>query len=102
MSPKEEAIRLLKARYSESFAITINMEKGQAYLFLVKLGLWSLVATFTKRDLPAGSEFGLSSVLHRIESAMRERDSLQERLDSSVEKSLGRIKKKMEDFSQPG
>lgn len=100
MSTKEVAIRMLKEKYSESFAITINSEKGQAYLFLVKLGLWALVTTFTKNDMPAGSEFGLSETLRAIESAMSgENESLLERLDSSVEKALSRIRKKVEEFS---
>jgi hypothetical protein len=100
MSSKEPAIRLLKERYSESFAVTFDREKGQGHLFLVKLGLWSLVFTFTKRDFVASSQkFEISEVLQIIEDALTGKNELiQKKLDDSVKKSLERIKDKVSQF----
>lgn len=102
MSSKEPSIRLLRERYSESFAVTLDAEKGQAYLFLVKLGLWSLVYTFTKKEIPSES-FGLSQVLQIIEDAMSGKNiAMRSRLDESVKKALDRIKEKVDEFSLGG
>ncbi len=102
MSSKDPAIRLLRERYSESFAITTDSVKGQAYLFLVKLGLWSLVATFTRRDYTGVSkDFGIPEGLQIIEEALTGKNSVMlERLDSSVQKALARIKTKVDQFKK--
>jgi hypothetical protein len=50
MSLKEPALRMLRERYAESFAVTSGKD-NQIHLFLVKLSLWGLVRTFVPRDI---------------------------------------------------
>jgi hypothetical protein len=105
MSPKEPAIRLLKERYSESFAFTGGSRENQVHLFLIKLGLWSLVLTLTPRDLkyikPDVREIEMPDALRVIEDALSGKNPIvAERLDESVKKSLERIKKKLQEFKR--
>ncbi len=107
MSVKEAAIRMLKERYSESFALTKGSREGQVHLFLVKLGMWALVLTFTPRDLriqpeAQNIEFGMTGVLNLIELALNGKDeALREKLDRGVQRALERIQMKIERFKQP-
>jgi hypothetical protein len=105
MSPKEPAIRLLKERYSESFAFTGGSRENQVHLFLIKLGLWSLVLTLTPRDLkyikPDVRDIEMPDALRVIEDALSGKNPIvAERLDESVKKSLERIKKKLQEFKR--
>lgn len=100
MSAKEPAIRLLRERYSESFAITADASRGQTYLFLIKTGLWALVSTFTKRDYNGDSlSFGVSETLEIIQSAIEGRDSpALSRIDACVKNALERVQRKVAEF----
>ena len=83
LSLNEPALRLLHERYSESFAITRNKE-NQVHLFLIKVGLWSLVWTFTSKDF-GSDKIEVSNVLDRIESTMKNEDpEFLAKLDPSV------------------
>lgn len=103
MSMKEPAIRMLKERYSESFALTVGPQKKQIHLFLIKLGLWSLVWTFASKNnnttlVSDGKEatFGIDEALLIIESAMKgENQEMQRKLDDSVSRALERMKSKL-------
>ena len=100
MSDKEPAIQKLRKRYSESFAIT----KGSGHrihLFLIKLGLWSVVWTFTPRDLGENLErITVEQTLKLIDDEMNAQNSLfVSKLDASVSKALNRIEKKAREFS---
>ncbi|MHB1868461.1 MAG: hypothetical protein ACYCPP_05890 [Nitrososphaerales archaeon] len=98
MSSKEPALNLLRERYSETFALTKGNEK-QVHLFLVKVGMWSLVWTFTPRDVNREEEIGLDEVLQRIESTLKGGSpEFLARLDASVQKAKDRIKNKAEQF----
>lgn len=105
MSSKEPAIRLLKERYSESFAFTFGTREKQVHLFLIKLGLWSLVLTFTPRDLEyidaKTEKIEIDDALRIIEDSLSGRNpAMTERLDASVKKSLERIKKRLDEFKK--
>jgi len=98
MSSKEPALRLLKERYSETFAVTQANER-QIHLFLVKIGMWSLVWTFTPRDVNKEDEIGIDDTLQRIERTLKGGDpEFLARLDASVLKAKDRIKNKAEQF----
>ena len=101
MSEKEPAIRMLRQRYSESFALTQGSMQGQVHLFLIKLGMWALVWTFTGRDTGSVSEtekFGIEDALQIIESTFKgESDSLQKKLDKAVSQALERIQSKLDE-----
>lgn len=101
MSTKEPAIRFLRERYSESFAITVDSSKGQTYLFLIKIGLWALVSTFTKRDYKGISQnFGIPETLEIIENAMENKDpNMLRRIDGSVKIAIQRIQRKISEFN---
>ena len=101
MSTKEPAIRLLNEKYSESFAVTSGARKNQVHLFLIKLGMWALVWTFTSSDLPVDSTHGIptSQVLQLIESALTGKDpKMKEKLDRAVSLALLRVKKMAEEL----
>lgn len=109
MSVKEPAIRLLKERYSESFAVVPGLNKTQIHLFLVKLGMWSLVWTFTPRDIGKEEEtnpvpaFGISQVLAMIEEAMKGKDpALLEKVNKSVDAAIARIRSRTRDSGSSG
>jgi hypothetical protein len=100
MSLKEPALRLLRERYSETFAITVNREKKQVHLFLIKFGLWSLVRTFVPKDL-VSEEIEISGVLGLLENALNESDSgksLLVSLDNSVKAAKERILSKAQEY----
>lgn len=106
MSTKEPAIRMLKERYSESFAITQGAREGQVHLFLIKLGMWALVWTFTAKDIiaePSSSvevKFDIQDALTTIESALSGGDvDFQQKLDHAVSKALQRIRSKIDDVN---
>jgi hypothetical protein len=97
MSLKEPALKLLHERYSESFALTRVNEK-QVHLFLVKVGLWSLVWTFVPRDVGTDN-IQIDQALLFIENAMKKENPFVAKLDSSVAKAKERIGKKISEFS---
>jgi len=98
LSLKEPALRMLRERYSETFAITFNREKKQIHLFLIKYSLWALVRTFVPKDV-CSVEISVPRVLELIESALTKSDSvLLSSLDSSVEKARLRLVSKAEEF----
>lgn len=99
MSSKEPAIQGLKERYSESFAFT----KGsgmRVHLFLIKFGLWSLVWTFTPRDLGTSfSEMSVDDTLGLLENSLEGHDNVfLSKLDSAVLKAKTRIQLKAVQF----
>lgn len=99
MSPKEPAIRLLRERYSESFAVVPGTGQ-RIHLFLVKVGLWALVRTFVPKDMGrAGETITLEDSLVLIENTLTEKNpELLESLDASVAKAKSRIANKTEQF----
>jgi hypothetical protein len=99
LSLKEPAIRMLKERYSETFAVTHGSNGNQIHLFIIKERMWALVWTFTPRDVSDSSykskEFGLDVALFVIEDAMTGRNtSMLEKIDRSVRNACDRIKAK--------
>lgn len=96
MSPKEPAIKLLRQRYSESFALTSGKER-QVHLFMIKVGLWSLVYTFTPRDVSSDS-IDIGAVLSLIEKSITSESQFVLKLDNSVERARDRIKNKVDAF----
>ena len=106
MSTKEPAIRMLKERYSESFAITQGAREGQVHLFLIKLGMWALVWTFTAKDVSTESrpsvevKFDIQDALKAIESALSGGNlDFQQKLDHAVSNALQRIRSKIDDVN---
>jgi hypothetical protein len=99
MSLKEPALRLLKARYSETFAITQGAET-RVHLFLVKMGLWSLVWTFSPRDFQTNDKrVETVDVLQLIEKSLSgENAKFLEKLDDSVAKATKRIENKVKRY----
>lgn len=99
MSLKEPALRMLRERYSESFAITKGAER-RVHLFMVKVGLWSLIWTFTPRDLDSVSKkLEIDEVLDFLEISLRHGNTdFAKRLDSSVAKARERIERKAGKF----
>lgn len=103
MSLKEPALRMLKERYSESFALTQGIKQSQIHLFMIKTGMWALVWTFTPKDSPEPSidrgKFGLDEALHVIEEAMLGKNKgMLEKLDRGVSNALERIRVKTNEF----
>ncbi len=99
MSLKEPALRLLRERYSETFAITSSQEK-QIHLFLIKYGLWSLVRTFVPKDFNS-EKIEISDVLSLIENALNGFENekpLLVSLDSTVKAARERISSKAREF----
>lgn len=97
LSPKEPAIKLLKERYSESFALT-NGKENQVHLFLIKVGLWSLVYTFTPRDV-SSEKIDIPTVLLFLENSIVAGSSFVSKLDSAVSKACERIRQKIEMYN---
>ncbi|MHB8568137.1 MAG: hypothetical protein ACYC7D_12030 [Nitrososphaerales archaeon] len=102
MSPKEPAIKLLTERYSESFALTFGSER-RVHLFLVKIGLWSLVYTFVFKEAARSEKSGtMLKALFAIKRALSGEDqNLANKLDKSVEAARVRIKEKVAKFESP-
>ncbi|MGI0080250.1 MAG: hypothetical protein ACRECH_11550 [Nitrososphaerales archaeon] len=100
MSTKEPAIRLLRERYSESFAITVSASMGQTYLFLIKTGLWALVSTFTRRDYNGDSQhFGVPETLEIIGNTLEgKNENSLARMDTCVKNAIERIQRKIAEF----
>ena len=103
MSLKEPALRMLKERYAESFAVTSGKE-NQIHLFLIKLSLWALVRTFVPRDIDVSAKsIRIDDVLPLIESALNGSNvELLESLDASVSKARFRIRAKGQEFGVGG
>ncbi len=97
ISSKEPALHLLRERYSESFAITKG-SGDRVHLFLIKIRMWSLVWTFTSREM--GSNADINSVLKYLESAPARNPQFMEKLDASVSKAKKRIEAKANEFSR--
>jgi hypothetical protein len=108
MSTKEPAINMLKERYRESFAITKGIREGQVHLFLIKQGMWSLVWTFTARDLDRlnfieTKRFEIRDALKILESELSKENSIfLKKLDLGVSNALNRIQSKIEQIKRPG
>jgi hypothetical protein len=105
MSTKEPAIRLLKERYSESFAFTVGARQNQVHLFMIKLGLWSLVMTFTPRHLSdaaaPGGKIEIEDVMLLVEKALSgDNSALADKLDSAVKGAEARIASKLREFNK--
>lgn len=97
MSVKEPALRLLRERYSETFAISSGREK-QIHLFLIKYSLWALVQTFVPKDI-SSEKIAVGDVLSLIENALNGSDAkLLASLDSSVGRARLRIEAKREEY----
>lgn len=97
MSLNEPALKMLHERYKETFAITQRNEK-QVHLFLIKIGLWSLVWTFTPRD--SGSDkIEIRFVLDLLERTLKGESEFLSKLDASVVRANGRIGKKKDEFA---
>jgi hypothetical protein len=103
LSPKEPAIRKLKERYSDSFAVVPGLRKGQVHLFLIKYGLWALVETLTPRDF--GQQSGstdIAKALRWLEKTLNSFDgSRLDRLDQFVRKAKERIQNRADEFHYP-
>jgi len=98
MSSKEPALNLLRERYSDTFALTRHNDK-QVHLFLIKVGLWSLVWTFTPRDFGSDA-VEIWQVLDRVENTLKNGDpEFLAKLDAAVAKANERIKNKVDEFS---
>jgi hypothetical protein len=101
MSLKEPAVKMLRQRYSESFAFTEGSRQGQVHLFLIKFGMWALVWTFSPKDRGSRSDskFLIGDALQIVESIMKgENISLQERLDKAVSQAQQRIQSKFDEL----
>jgi hypothetical protein len=99
MSTKEPALKLLRDLYGETFAIT----KGSAtrvHLFLVKFGLWSLVWTFTPRDLEIESHsLEIDQVLTHVEKSLNGANPVfKVNIDKAVQKSKMRIEMRRKEY----
>lgn len=103
MSLKEPALRMLRERYSESFAVTLGKE-NRIHLFLIKLSLWALVRTFVPKDIDQSAKsIRIGDALSLIENALNgSNPELLESLDTSVSKARSRIAAKAEEFGARG
>jgi hypothetical protein len=104
LSLKEPALRLLRDRYSETFAVTFTRDKKQVHLFLIKYSLWALVRTFVPKDL-SSQEITVPDVLELIENALNDSENeLLRSLDASVERARSRLDLRAREFgvSQKG
>lgn len=91
MSIKEPAIRLLRHRYEETFALTYGND-GRIHLFLIKVGLWSLVYTFVFKNATKSEQIPMA--LDRITIALDGRD---EQFASKLDKAVLEAKKRIEE-----
>ena len=99
MSTKEPAIRFLKERYDETFALTYGSE-GRIHLFLIKVGLWSLVYTFVFKNVAKSEQIPMA--LDRISIALDGRDKeFATKLDKAVFEAKKRIEEKISRFKRP-
>jgi len=103
MSLKEPALRMLRERYTESFAVTSGKE-NQIHLFLIKLSLWALVRTFVPKDIDQSAKsIRIGDVLSLIENALNGSNAeLLGSLDTSVSKARSRITAKAQEFGVSG
>jgi hypothetical protein len=106
LSLKEPSIRMLKERFSETFAITRGKNGNQIHLFIIKAGMWALVWTFTPREFSdsgdISAEFGLGPVLVLIEDALSGRNErMLQKIDRAVHNALERISAKIDEFNLP-
>jgi hypothetical protein len=103
MSLKEPALRMLRERYSESFAVTSGKE-NQIHLFLIKFSLWALVRTFVPKDIDQqASGIRMNDALSLVENALNgSNPELLESLDLSVTKARSRITEKADGFGVRG
>ena len=98
LSPSEPALKMLNGRYHETFALTMRPRVKQVHLFLIKVGLWSLVWTFTPSDVTSET-IDLDKVLQLIEECEKpENQNFLQKLDLSVARAKDRIKKKAEEL----
>ena len=96
MSTKEPAFRLLTDRYNETFALTFGNE-GRVHLFLIKVGLWSLVYTFVFKNAVKPEQ--ISMALEHITTALNGRDKeLAGKLDKAVFEARKRIEVRIARF----
>ncbi|HZW55011.1 MAG TPA: hypothetical protein VFF30_01850 [Nitrososphaerales archaeon] len=102
MSPSDPALRLLKNRYSESFALT-NGGDHRVHLFLIKVGMWALTWTFVFKPISDEDKLGqIRAALAKIEDALSGHDPLfLEKLDGAVSNARQRIKKRANQFGLP-
>ena len=97
MSLKEPAIRLLKERYSESFAFTKGTDK-RIHVFLIRIGLWALVYTFTPKDI-SRSNLDMADALTLVEDSLVGRNDLfKERLDTAIRNATSRLQQMTDTF----
>jgi hypothetical protein len=103
MSLKEPALKMLRERYLESFAVTAGKE-NQIHLFLIKTSLWALVRTFVPKDIDKTAKtIRIAQALSLIENALNgSNPELMESLDASVSKARSRITAKAEEFGARG
>jgi hypothetical protein len=99
MSLKVPALRLLRARYSETFAISRGTQ-SRVHLFLVKVGLWSLVWTFSSRDVQTVEKrMETEDVLRLIEKSLSGENAMfLEKLDASVARATKRIEDRVKTY----
>ena len=97
MSQKEPAIRLLFQTYSESFAFTKGSD-DRVHLFMIKLGLWVLVWTFSSKDFDERSST-IATALTLVEKCLTgQNDGFKQRLDKAVVRAQSRLKEKIARF----
>jgi hypothetical protein len=98
MSIKEPGLRLLHERYGDTFAVTKGTH-SRVHLFMIKVGLWALVYTFTPKDLGGGERrMEITDVLNLLEQSMSNGSSLGQKIDESVKRAKDRIRIKAQEF----
>ena len=97
MSPSEPAINLLRERYKESFAF-VNGTEHRVHLFLIKVGLWSLVWTFVFKEIAQENRYAmLRAALDRTHAALTGKEpAFLEDLDNAVKNATERTGKMLE------
>jgi hypothetical protein len=97
MSPSEPAISLLRERYKESFAF-VNGTEHRVHLFLIKVGLWSLVWTFIFKEIVQEDRYSmLRASLDRTHAALTGKEpTLLDDLDNAIKNAEERIGKMLE------
>ena len=97
MSPSEPAINLLKERYKESFAF-VNGTEHRVHLFLIKVGLWSLVWTFVFKEIPQEDRYVMlrASLDQTYAALMGKEPTFLEDLDDAVKNAVERTGKMLE------
>lgn len=110
MSPNEPAIHYLRDRYSESFALVPGLKQNQVHLFLIRIGLWALVWTFSPKDFTKGENtedtphtFSISLILDKIvEARDGKNNALLEKLDRGVKSAQERIRTRGKQLNMDG